>query len=218
MDLKQFKKPLKILMMNTTHKTFSIAFVGKRNKTQAGKIPIYMRITVDGVRKELSLKQWIEASLWNEARGMAKGTKPESKNLNFYLERIRGKVSEDYKELVLNGSIITAEILRRKFLGMDENTKTLLELIDYHNENMQRVLKPRTLKNYYSTKRYVEKFIKEQRNSSPVYLSDLGYQFIIEFEKFARFHPLKDYSYTVSFFIGENGYRPLCFSGRQIYH
>ncbi len=179
--------------MNTTSKTFSVAFIAKRPKIRQGKLPIYMRITVEGERKELSLKQWIDTGLWNDVKGAAKGNSPEAKQLNFYLERVRGKVAGDYKELLINGAVITAEKLRGKFIGIEENTKTLLELIDYHNENMQRVLKPGTLKNYYTTRRYVSKFIKEHKRSAPIYLSDLSYQFLVEFENYARLHPLKDY-------------------------
>lgn len=113
-------------------------------------------------------------------------------DLNLFLERARGKVLNDSKELLLNNHRITSEVLKRKFLGLDENSKTLLELIDYHNENMQHTLSRGTLKNYKSTRRYVEKFIREHKRSAPVYLSELNYQFIVEFENFIRLHPLKE--------------------------
>lgn len=113
-------------------------------------------------------------------------------DLNLFLERARGKVLNDYKEILLNNHRITSEVLKRKFLGLDENSKTSLELIDYHNENMQQTLSWGTLKNYKSTRRYDEKFIREYKRSAPVYLSELNYQFIVEFENFIRLHPLKE--------------------------
>ena len=179
--------------MGTEIKTFSVVFLTKKDKIKSGKLPVYMRITVDGNRASLSMKQWVRQEQWSQIKGMGKGNSAEVNSLNLFLERARGKVMNDYKELLLDNKIITAEILKRKFLGMDENTKTLLELIDYHNENMQKVLSPGTLKNYYTTKRYVEKFIREQKKSATIYLSELDYQFLVEFECFIRLHPLKDY-------------------------
>lgn len=179
--------------MSTKNKTFSVIFLTKKDKMKNGKAPVYMRITVDGDRKELSLKHWIKEEQWNGVKGMGKGTCADGRELNIFLERARGKVVDAYKELLLDHRIITADILRRKFLGLDENTKTLLELIDYHNDHMQKVLSPGTLKNYYTTKRYVEKFIREHKRSATVYLSDLSYRFLLEFESFIRTNPLKDY-------------------------
>lgn len=177
--------------MNTENKTFGVIFLIKKDKEKNSKFPVYMRITVDGFRKDLSMKQWVKQEQWNYAKGMAKENKAEANELNIFLER-RGKVLSDYKELLLNNQIIAAEVLKRKFLGFGENTKTFLELIDYHNENMQKVLSPGTLKNYYTTRRYVEKFIREHKKSAAVYLSELNYQFLVEFEHFIRLHPLKE--------------------------
>lgn len=135
--------------MSTENKTFIVIFHVKKDKEKNGKFPVYVRITVDGVRKDLSMKQWVMQEQWNYAKGMAKG-KAEANELNIFLKRARGKVLSDYKEFLLNNQVITAEVLKRKFFGFDENTKTFLELIDYHNENMHKVLSPGTLKNYYT--------------------------------------------------------------------
>jgi integrase len=180
--------------MSKENKTFSVIFLTKKDKERNGKLPVYMRITVDGCRTDLSMKQWVKQEQWSFIKGMAKGNKAEANELNIFLERARGKILNDYNELLLNNRIITAEVLKRMFLGLDENTRTLLELIDFHNENMQKVLSPGTLKNYYTTRRYVAKFIREYKKSTVVYLSELSYQFLVEFEHFIRLHPLKENS------------------------
>lgn len=160
--------------MSKENKTFSVIFLTKKDKERNGKLPVYMRITVDGCRTDLSMKQWVKQEQWSFIKGMAKGNKAEANELNIFLERARGKILNDYNELLLNNRIITAEVLKRMFLGLDENTRTLLELIDFHNENMQKVLSPGTLKNYYTTRRYVAKFIREYKKSTVVYLSELS--------------------------------------------
>jgi site-specific recombinase XerD len=58
--------------------------------------------------------------------------------------------------------------------------------MEYHNEQMKEVLKYGTLKNYYTTVRYVKLFLKTCHKTTDIYLSSLNYQFITEFEMFLR--------------------------------
>ena len=177
--------------MERMKQTIGINFFIKKDKLKNGKYPVYTRITIDGERREFSLKEWVPVNGWDGNHGRAKRTSPELITLNSYLEEIRGKIMNEYRELILNNKKVTAELLKRKFFGLDENSKTLLELIDYHNANMQGKLARGTLKNYYTTKKYIEKFLKEKKKRKDIYLSELSYQFLIEFEQFTRSTPLK---------------------------
>ena len=48
------------------NKTFGLLFYLKKSKVDAqGKIPIYLRITIDGKRAEISTKRTIEIEKWN---------------------------------------------------------------------------------------------------------------------------------------------------------
>jgi len=71
-------------------------------------------------------------------------------------------------------------------LGKDDQRKTLLELIEYHNTNMVSVLKPGTMKNYYTTERYLNKFLVQKLKINDIFLKQLNYRFIIDFERFLR--------------------------------
>lgn len=52
------------------NKTFGLLFYVKRSKIDdSGKAPIYLRITVDGQRTELSIKRDIEPERWNSEAG-----------------------------------------------------------------------------------------------------------------------------------------------------
>src|SRR5699024_8621324 len=63
---------------------------------------------------------------------------------------------------------------------------TLLELVEYHNTQMVDVLAPGTLKNYSTTENYLKVFLPEQRKTSDVFLKQIDYKFIIDFEAFLR--------------------------------
>ena len=51
---------------------------------------------------------------------------------------------------------------------------------------MKTVLAPGTLKNYYTTERYVKLFLERKHKAKDIALSDLNLQFITEFEFFLR--------------------------------
>jgi hypothetical protein len=77
-------------------KTFSILFYFKTGKTSAkGTLPIYMRITIDGQRVELSTKREWTPGRWPVVAGRATGTKEDAKSINAYLDTLQVKVHEE---------------------------------------------------------------------------------------------------------------------------
>src|SRR5690606_12578999 len=79
--------------------------------------------------------------------------------------------------------------IKARFVGQDERHKTLLDLVTYHNENMKGVLKPGTLKNYYTTENYIKRFLTQKKKTNDVFLRHLKYSFIIDFEQYLRKSP-----------------------------
>lgn len=64
----------------------SSSFWNNPKTKKIGERYVYLRITVDGVSKELSTKRLWKSSRWNPAAGKAEGSHQDSKNLNAYLE------------------------------------------------------------------------------------------------------------------------------------
>jgi integrase len=173
--------------MSTTNNTFGVAFYLKKQKTtQAGKSPIYARITVNGKRIEISVKRSIEDSNWNATKGMAKGSREEITKLNKYLDQFKAGIIDSYQQLLLQRKFITAELLKEKVTGGDQADFTLCKLMDYHNTEQTQVLEPGTMKNYYTTQKYIKEFLKERFKTSDKYLSELTYKFITDFEYYLR--------------------------------
>jgi len=61
-----------------------------------------------------------------------------------------------------------------------------LQIDDYHNADQAHVLEPGTMKNYYTTQKYVKEFLKQRFKTSDKYLSELTYKFITDFEYYLR--------------------------------
>jgi integrase len=173
--------------MNSKHNTFSVIFYLRRYKTDNdGKTPIYARITVDGKRLDISVKRSIEEANWNVNKGMAKGSRQEIVMLNNYLEKYRSGIVECYQQLLLKKKIITADLIKETFLGVDQKNLTISKMMEYHNREEKDSLEWGTMKNYLTTQKYVLSFLKDRFKTSDKFLSELNYKFILDFESYLR--------------------------------
>ena len=79
---------------------FSILFFIRRTRLlKNGEAPIGLRITVNGRRAELQIKRSVPEKQWNAAKGCAIGKDRKTLELNQYLEMVRTKVYQIYREL-----------------------------------------------------------------------------------------------------------------------
>ena len=136
-----------------TSNTFGVHFILRMNKEKHGNAPVYARIVVNGSRIEMALKKSLKVGDWNPSKGFAKPKNDSLKILNSYLEQVRGVLSGYYQELVIAKKLITPEVIKNKFLGVEEQAHTLCTLMDYHNLHMKEVLAAGTIKNYFTTVR-----------------------------------------------------------------
>lgn len=60
----------------------------------------------------------------------------------------------------IHKQLITAEAIKSKFLGNDERDHTLCKVINYHNTQMKASLAWGTMKNYFTTQKYIQMFLK----------------------------------------------------------
>src|SRR5690606_33066130 len=72
------------------------------------------------------------------------------------------------------------------YFGEDSKNKSMIDLLNYHNNEKNTNLKPGTLKNYFTTEKYILDFITNHRRSKDIYLKQINYEFIIDFESYLR--------------------------------
>ncbi len=169
-----------------TNNTFTVIFFTRKSRSNAQKLSIYARITVDGKRSEISLKRSVSVYNWDSSKGRARGATQNIRILNAYLDLVYGQLLDCHKQLLEEFKVISPNAIKARYLGKDDQRKTLLELIGYHNTNMTSVLKAGTLKNYYTTERYLNKFLVQKLKVKDIFLKQLNYRFIIDFEQFLR--------------------------------
>ncbi len=166
--------------------TFSVTLLPLFQKESKGKTPLYARITADGKLTRFSLKRKFTTSLWNPKISRLRGSSAEARQINAYLDQVLIEINDAYRQLLKEKKLITPHTVKARYLGEDEINKTLLQLSTYHNTNMKSVLKPGTLKNYFTTEKYLKKFLQVERKTEDINLEDLNYAFIIDFENFLR--------------------------------
>jgi integrase/recombinase XerD len=129
--------------MKTTH-SFSIDFIIRRCKDDRGQALIYARITVDEERKEISLKERINAADWDGKKEVVKGRTEPVKSLNQHIEEVRFKLKDKYHALCDKEAIVTAESVKQAYLGVHTQLKghKLIELLDYYYKIWKPKLKP----------------------------------------------------------------------------
>ncbi len=169
-----------------TNSTFSIIFFTRKSRSVTNKLSIYVRITVNGKRSEISLKRSILFKDWDTSKNRGRGNSYKVRILNTYLDQVFSQLLDCHKQLLDEGKIVTANAIKRRYLGEDDTHKTLKELIAYHNTNMITVLKSGTMKNYYTTEKYLNMFLKERLKVNDIYLKQFNYRFICDFEHFLR--------------------------------
>ncbi len=169
-----------------TNKTFSIIFFTRKSRSVANKLSIYVRITVNGKRSEISLKRTVLLSEWDSSKNRGRGNSYKARVLNTYLDQAYSKLHDCQKQLLEEDKIISAKAVKSRYLGEDDTHKTLTQLIAYHNSNMITVLKFGTMKNYYTTEKYLNRFLKQRLKVNDIYLKQLNYRFICDFEQYLR--------------------------------
>jgi integrase/recombinase XerD len=169
-----------------TSSSFSILFWVNLSRIKNREASLYARITVNGKRAAISLNRKVLITDWDSDRNRAKGTGQKSRILNTYLDETYNQLFQAYQDLKSEHKQITARSIKARFLGLDAINRSVLDIISYHNEDMKGKLKWGTQKNYFTTQRYISRFLSKAYKSPDIQLRELDYDFIIKFEKFLR--------------------------------
>jgi site-specific recombinase XerD len=171
--------------------TFSVLFYPKRNDiNSAREAPVYMRITVNGRRSELSVHRKVNVLKWNHKAGKLSGTKEEVKNFNDYLDALRNKIYDIQQQLLRRGIKITSEAIKSSYLGIGEKQIMLLEIFQNHNEEMEMLIGKEyalnTVKKYKTAYKHVKNFLAYKFKLRDIPIERLNHSFITNFEFYLK--------------------------------
>ena len=165
-------------------------FLRKGQVDKKGMIPIYLRITVNGERAEISTNRKVEVSKWDSADQRAKGRSEAARILNDYLDNLDSKVKREYNALNERGVVITATVLRDNLIGKNLKKYYLIQVFEMNNalieqEEGQKYTRS-TINQYITTLNRIKLFLSEEYTCTNIALADLDILFIRRFEIFLK--------------------------------
>ena len=146
-----------------------------------------MRITVNGVRVDASVKKTILPEFWSAAKGKALEKKREYKELNLYLDSIRLRIMKIQRELEIEEVSVSANSVLDRFQGKDAPVqRTLFEVFREHNDKCVQLsgtdMAPATVQRYETSLKHTRDFVWETYHKKDVLLDEVSRQFIEDYE------------------------------------
>ena len=172
--------------------SLTILFFLRTSKTNptTGEAPVYIRVTVASQRAEISAKRSALPSKWEGGVSNVKGTKEDARTLNTYLDTLRAELNKQCNQLLSGDEPVTAELLKNAFLNKVAPSKSIMEVLDYHNAQVAARVgtdyAPATLRRYRVGLKKVKLFMKHQYQRADMPLDQLNRRFITEFEHFLK--------------------------------
>ena len=165
----------------------SILFYGKKTRNESDKIlSIYLRVTINGNRFEVSTQRCVETDKWSSTAGKVKGNTEEVRKTNQYLDNVKQKVYDYQKKILQDGKPFTKETLRLEWYGLNEHIHSLVEVFTNHNNQMEALIgkdnSKATFGKYRTTLDHTISFLKWKFQRSDIEISSITYSFITEFE------------------------------------
>ncbi len=169
--------------------TFRILFyIKKTKKLKNGQAPIFMRITTNGERAEISTQRSIEKKLWDQKKEISKGNSPEANKLNEDLASMRDRIRKIKKEIEDDDQIPTAYVIGYKYRNKGNSQKTIVRLFTDHNnrcrEKIGKGMEAATVTRYETTLKHLQQFMQEKYRLNDYPLKAIDHKYIRDFEHF----------------------------------
>jgi site-specific recombinase XerD len=171
-------------------KSLGLMFFLKNPKNyEKGDKYIYLRITVDGVSKELSTKRDWDPARWHVRSGRALGTKEDAKTLNLMLDTIALKAQDARRILIAENKEITAQAIKNYLMGIDDR-KTILNVFNEHNVQVNSLVGKEyawgTYDLFNRTFKHTQAFIKWKYGADDLDIKKLDYEFISQYSYYLK--------------------------------
>ncbi len=178
---------------NKNRATFSlVCYLRKSNVLKNGEVPVYMRITVNKQSILLSMQGSVLPSLWSQAKEKSRGKDKVAQELNHYIDAVKSKIYQIYRDLEVDGKQISAQIIKDIFLGntKEDEGKTLVEVHTEHNERCRKLINteysPSTIYKFDASLKFLQEFMRKELNKEDILLSQLSENFIRRYETYLK--------------------------------
>ncbi|ATL48995.1 integrase [Chitinophaga caeni] len=165
----------------------SILFWLKRSvarRSEDGKAPIYIRVTIDGRKAEISLSRKVHPDNWDEKNKQVLGKDPEVKIINRKISQAEVDLDRHFTALQAQYQYVTPEMVKNLYEGRPAipvdpiEEVSFLEAFDYFITRFEKLVKIKkrsgeTLRKWNSNRNKIKVFIKHQFKKENVLLRQL---------------------------------------------
>ena len=162
--------------------TFSVLFYTKQSRTTAdGLLPIFVRVTINGVRCESTLNYKVRPEAWSSEAGKCLGKDRYSQEMNHKLEIVKVRLMEIHRQFELEGiDDPTASDIIDTYFGRNKEVKrTLMALFKEHNDKcyelMGTEIAVETVKRYKTSYNHTLSYLRHQYNVKDIDLRKIDY-------------------------------------------
>lgn len=171
--------------------SFGVIFFLKTPKKNEIQRTVYLRITVDGIPKEISTKRKWDITRWNQKSERASGSKEDAKALNYFLDSLSNRISNYRTELINNDQTITAQKLIDFVRGKNVSKIKVLQEFQLHNDEMLALVKKEeyaygTYERYTTARCHVAEFINYKYGREDLEFRELNYEFVKDYELYLK--------------------------------
>ncbi|WP_342331906.1 site-specific integrase [Pedobacter sp. FW305-3-2-15-E-R2A2] len=146
-----------------------------------GRAPLFVRITLNSKFSDISTKKRVDVSAWNQTKQTLSGNGKEEALVREKIRLLINDINNAYNDLKYENKPLSSETIKARVEGYDKEPCTLNSLLSHHNIDLASLIEPGTLKNYFSTERFLKEFLIKQRKVKDIYLDKIDNKFITDF-------------------------------------
>ena len=170
--------------------TLSILYWLKPNKYNSEEPFLYCRLTVDGLRTEISLQRTVSRSMFENGNVIGKGT--VAKQLEDFLTLFKTNVLQHFNNLIASDKEITGITIKNAILGIvdeSERPKTFSEMAQLMNKEFAEKVKIKkrsqnTLNKHIISQNFFFQYLKDERKMDNVILEKINLSYCYDFEHY----------------------------------
>lgn len=169
-------------------KSFGIIFYLKKRNAGISDDErfLYLRVTVNGIAKDISTRRIWYLSKWSLELKRATGDTQQSKSINADIVTLTTKVYQARRVLLDDGKDVSAEAIKDLLLGKSKRGKQILKIFQEHNDKIKALVgidyAYGTLERYNTSLDHCKAYILWKYETEDMEIRNLDYEFISDFE------------------------------------
>ncbi len=152
----------------------------------AGLVPIYMRVTINGQRFNAATSRYVDPVKWSKDGERLSGKSKENREVNDFLATLRTKAFSIQKKLITIERPVTVEEFERRWHGIKEKSRMLLEIFQHHNDQIKKLIGLQysfsTWRRYFTSLEHTRHFMQDTYGFSDIQIDHIKYEFITDYE------------------------------------